>query len=181
MLEGPHGIRIPEYQRAAALCRPDTVGDNAVRREITASDHISRSRRADCDALLLQERTDVAVGHQLRAGFGVGIRIIAIQPVRLHETGPLLAVLIDLVGSDVQEGADAGALPHAFTDVHCAHDVCSVGHHRFPVGKADNGLGRHVQHEFRLRLAEHLHKMSQIPDIARHGTHSVLQFQKFKK
>ena len=68
MLEGPHGIRIPEHQRAAALRSPDAVGDDAVRCEIAASDHIARSCRADGDPLLLQEGADIAVGHQLRAG-----------------------------------------------------------------------------------------------------------------
>ena len=56
-----------------------------------------------------------------------------------------------------------------------AHDVCRIRLHRMLISVADDGLGRHVDHNLRLRLAERLHQMIQIAHIAPDAAHFRFQ------
>ena len=64
------------------------------------------------------------------------------------------AVFVAFVGGDVDDGADAGGVAHAFQQVNGAHDVGGVGVDRVAVGLAHQRLGGHVDDDIRLGLLQ---------------------------
>ena len=116
------------------------------------------------------------MGHQLRAGLGIRIRIKAVQLLILPE-GVVreILVLIHLVRGDVQNGADATAtaviLPHALQKIHCAHDIALIGFPGMHIALPHNGLRRQMQHKRRLRFLIKALQMLKIADVTDLRTH----------
>ena len=164
---------MPHKNTPAGRNRPDAVRNDPVLREVAAADDISRSGRRNRDALRVEKRFPVAVRHQLRAGFAVGIRVVAVQRLVLPIAPDPLAVLIDLVRRHVEEGADRVGPPDAFTDVHRPHDVCLIGEPRLPVGGPHDRLRGQMEDDIRLREIKGGLKRVWVPHVSPDGADPV--------
>ena len=101
MLVGPGGIGIPYGHRLSFYRRPDTVRHNPVIGEVSAADDISGPAGGDSAPSIMKKGFFIAVRHQFRAGFAVGIRIIAVQPVVFPVSVLPLHIFINLVRGHV--------------------------------------------------------------------------------
>ena len=128
-----------------------------------------------------EEAVLVAVGHQLRAGLGIGIGVEAVQRL-IFPVAPLpLIVMVNLVGGDVQKAFYALAAPDTFKNVDRSHNIGLVGIGRVFVAVPDNGLSRQVEHDLRLRRLKSSLQFSQVPNVADDRGHFSLQAGKFKQ
>ena len=152
----PGGIRIPDHNGLSLHRRPDTVGNDPVVGKISAADHVSGPAGGNRAPSVRKEGFFIAVGHQLRTGFAVGVGIIAVQPVRFPIPVFPFPVFIHLIRRHIQKRADAGKQPGAFHNMNCSHDIGFIGINRILVGIADNGLRRQMKHDLRLRRLKRL-------------------------
>ena len=96
-LVGPGGMGVPYNDIFAGSSRPYTVRDNPVIGKIPSANHITGPRRGHSAPSVPQKRLLIAMGHQFRAGFTIGIRIIPIQGITFPVTILPFPVLIHLI------------------------------------------------------------------------------------
>ena len=144
VLIGPGGVWVADDNGLLVRRRTDAVRDDAVPGEVAAADDIARPGRGNGGPSVLEKAALVAVGHQLRAGLGVGVGVVAVQRLVLPITpGPLL-ILIHFIRGHVQKGLDAGMGPHALQNVDRTHNVGLVGIDRLLIAGPHDGLGGQV-------------------------------------
>ena len=94
--------------------------------------------------------------HQLRTGFAIGIRIIAVQRVIFAVTVLPFLIFINLVRRHIDERADGFTLSGAFQHMNRTHDIRRIRADRIPVRLAHDRLRCQVEYNLRLRLIKHL-------------------------
>ena len=173
MLVGTNGIRIPHLDWLFRHGRPHTVGDNPVCGEVSAADDVSRTSGGYRDIFVREEAFSVAVRHEFRAAFAVGIGVLSIQAIRLPIAPGPFVVLVNFVRGDIQEGFDALTISHAFQQIDGSHDVRAVSCHRVPVTFPDDGLRCQVDDDFRLAGVEGFLKQGKIADVSEDGVNAL--------
>ena len=171
MLVWADGVGVADNDLLPRRHRPDTVGDDPVIGKVAAAYDIARSGCGHPTPVIAEKRFYIAVGHQLRAGFAVGVGIIAVQVVALPVTVLPLLIFINLVRGHVETGPYRPGQPDALQHINGSHDIGLVGADRIFVGIPHNGLGSQVKHNLRLCLFKNLLQMLQIPDIAYDAVH----------
>ena len=94
--------------------------------------------------------------HQLRTGFAIGIRIIAVQRVIFAVTVLPFLIFINLVRRHIDERADGFTLSGAFQHMNRTHDIRRIRADRIPVRLAHNRLRCQMEYNLWLRLIKHL-------------------------
>lgn len=182
MLIRPGGVGIPHRDPLPGLSRTHTVRDDPVVGEVSAADDIPRPGGGDGHLCIPEEAAEVTVGHQLRAGFGVGVGVIAVQGLVLPVAPDPFSVLIDFVGGDIHHRPHRYLCePDTLQDVHRAHHIGLVGVDRVLVAVPDNGLGCQMENNLRSGGVEGSLQLVPVPDIAGDGGHLSLQSRKLKK
>ena len=166
MLPGPGRLRISHYHRQAGVEGTQGVGHQPVGRPIAAADHVAGASGADRDARLGQERRAVGRGHQFRTGLAAAVRVVAAHRLVFTVAPDPFAVLVALVGGDIDDGAHAAGRAGSFEHVHRAHHVGGVGGHRRAVRQAHQRLRRQVQHDLRLAALHGAAHGVEIADVA---------------
>ena len=73
-----------------------------------------------------KETVLVAMSHQFGAGFGVGIRIVAIQLLIFPIAPRPFLVQIDLIGCNIQKRLHGIGTSNALQNIDCTHHICLV-------------------------------------------------------
>ena len=97
MLIRAGGVRVAHGDGVVCLCGANAVRDDPVPGKIAAADDVAGSQGADRNAHGGEKTLLIAVGGDVRAGFGVGIRVITVQRLVLSIAFFPLLVLINLV------------------------------------------------------------------------------------
>ena len=156
MLERTGRVGIAHHNLFPFGRRPHTVRNDAVCREISAADDIAGTAGGNRAVPLSKKGLLIAVSDQLRAGFAVGIGIIAVQTVIFPVAVLPLSIFIDLIGRHIHKGTDRRTKTDAFQYMHRSHHIGFIGIHRFPVGFPHNGLGCQMKHNLRLHPVKYL-------------------------
>ena len=144
----------------------DAVRDDPVTGKVAAADDVSGSGRGNRRGILCgKEAAQVGRRHQLRAALAVGVGVEAVKPLVFPVAPAPFVVPVDLVRGHVHHAFHAAAPAHALQQVHGAHDVDFVGFPGIAVALPDNGLGRQMEYDLRLRFGKDLHQTVKIPHI----------------
>ncbi|MOA01542.1 hypothetical protein D3C78_1209570 [compost metagenome] len=85
-----------------------------------------------------------------------------------------LAVLVALVGSDIDDGPQARALTSRFQHMKTAHHVGGIGFHRLTIGQPHQWLGSHMNEQIRVETGHAASYRLQISNITNLGLHASL-------
>ena len=172
---------VPYNDIFAGSSRPYTVRDNPVIGKIPSANHITGPRRGHSAPSVLQKRLLIAMGHQFRAGFTIGIRIIPIQGITFPVTILPFPVLIHLIRGHIQERTHAFCQPHTFQHIHGPHYVGLISIHRILIRIPDNWLCRQMKHNLGPYPVKDLPQMLQVPYVPNHAVHTILQPRNLKQ
>ena len=166
MLPGSCRQRRADGKRAPGIECAQEIRNQPIRRPVAAADDVAGTGAGQMDAGCVEEGGAVSGGDQFGTGLAAGIGIGAAHGF-VFAVGPdPFAVVVALVGGDVDHGLDAGRLAHRFQQVDRAHDVDGVGFHRRGVGVAHQRLGGQMQHDVGPRS---LHGAGQCLGVAQVG------------
>ena len=141
---------IPHHNRALVHRGTHAVRDNPVARKVAAANHIAGAGGGNRQAFFGKETAAIAVRHKIRAGFGIGIGIVAVERVVLAVTPAPFTVQVYLVCRDVDDGLHRTfGRAHTFQQVHRAHDVRLIRFRRADIRHAHERLRRQVQDNLR--------------------------------
>ena len=73
------------------------------------------------------------MGHELRTGFAVRIRIVAVKRICLSVSPFPFIVLIDFIGRYIQEGTHRFHSPDRLKNMYGSHNIGLIGIDRIPV------------------------------------------------
>ena len=120
-----------------------------------------------------EERAAEGGGHELRAALGAGVGVVAAHRLVLAVAPLPLAVLVALVGGDVDDHAHARpSRAHGVEHVDRSHHVGLVGLARLGEGAAHQRLGGHVEHHLRARPRERRGDRVGVADVAATLSHA---------
>src|SRR6266481_1736690 len=127
-LPRPRGERIPNRTGFFGKKGPNQVWNQLIAGPVTASDGVSGARGPQRDVMLrIKLRRKIGItkggGDQLRATFGIGIRIMTSHGVVFAITPNGLAVGIALVAGYVNNYAWPLELPNGFEQIYGAHHI----------------------------------------------------------
>ena len=118
--------------------------------------------------LKAKKALEIAMGNQFRAGFRVGIRIIAIERINLSVAPTPLVILVHFIRSYIKEAPDAGICPYAFKNIYRSHYINLICAYRISVAFANDRLRSHMDYYLGLHLlkeAAQMLKISHIPNL----------------
>ena len=176
MLVWAGGIRVAHTDALLFCHRAHAVRDDAVIGKIAAANHITCAGSGDGHAAIRKKAVFIAVGHQLRAAFAVGVGVEAVQRFVFAVAPAPFIILVHLIRCYVQHRARrslGGA--HAFQQVHGAHHIGFIGIAWVLVAVPHNGLGRQVQHNFRSSGIKGRFQAGKIADVTDHAGHFAFQ------
>ena len=181
MLIRTNRIRVAYYDFRPAFSRPDAVRNDPVRRIVSTANHVTGPHGRYRDSLLFQKRFDITCRYKLGTGFGVGIRVKAIQFFIFPISPFPFPVLIYLIRCNIDDRFNAFRLTDAFQNIHRSHHIHIIRIYRISVGFPHDRLGRHVNHNLRAALLKSLLQGIQIPDIPFYGLHTLIQRKHLKQ
>ena len=181
VLIGSGGVGIPYADFFSGFHGANTIGNDAVARKISAADDITGTGGRDGNVPVRKKTVDVTVRYQFGTGFGVRVRVEAVERLVLAVAPAPLVVLVDLVGRNVENAFDTRIPTHTLHEVDRPHDVRSIGAARVFVALADDGLRGKMQYDFGLRLRENGLQPFKVADVGDDAFHPVRQSRKVEQ
>src|SRR5579871_555855 len=131
MLPWADCVRISNVDYLSALECVQDVRNQTILSPVPATDYVTRSDGSDSDAVfrifrLVEKRRTVGGSDKLSASFAIAVRIVAAHRLVFPIAPNPFAVLITLVGSDIDDGLDTRRIPHGFQQMHGTHDVGGI-------------------------------------------------------
>src|SRR3954463_5677716 len=169
MLPRAHSFWITDHQRNSCRERTNGVGHEAVLRPVAAADHVSSTARANgYGVICLKETATVGTDDEFGTALAVAVWIVAAEMIALAISPGPTDVLVAFVAGDDEHGLYVGRAAHGFQQMDRAHHVCCIRLNRFGIRQADQRLRGHVDHDFRIRIAQRLRQRCRIANVAHH-------------
>ncbi len=135
MLPWTHRAGIAQRNRLARRHRTDEIRHDPVGRPVAAANDVAAAgiRNQHAIAALCQRRA-IGSRHQLGAGFGGAIGILAAEWILLAIAPDPILIAINLVGGDADDGLDAGREPRGLEHMRGAQRIGGEGLDRIGKG-----------------------------------------------
>ncbi|MNZ71465.1 hypothetical protein D3C78_898280 [compost metagenome] len=175
MLPGASRLRVANDYRLAFFKSSENVRNQAILGPITTTDYVTCTGRSQSGGTLrIEERLSVGGCQQLHAALAVAVRIMPTHRL-VFTIAPLpLAVLITLVGGDIDNAAQIRALARSLQHMQATHHVGGIGFHRLAIGQPHQWLSCHVNKQVGVEAGHTAGDGLQIADIANLGLHASL-------
>ncbi len=177
MLPRASSVGVADLQGLAAGEGTHDVGDETIGGPVASADHVAGASRGDGDVMLgvfrgVEEGIAPGTGDDLGAGLRGTVGIVSAERIALAIRPDPLLVLVALVGSDDDDGANGGGLAHGFEQVNGPEDVRLVSADGVGVGVADQRLRGKMEDDLRLRGLHDRGEDGGVAQVADDGVHA---------